>query len=260
MLQLDITNTFNSISRHHIASQSALLPFFNSLYASSNTCFYRDPSLEWCSFSQFEGVTQGCSLSGMLACLGLHPVLQECHLTLSSLSPERPSLQLAYMDDVTSVLLPSEVPPYIHTFQQFGSPIGASLNFAKTTLLSTLDPITPNTHPALPSALSLLAPDSHLIHGTCLLGTPLGSPPSSHPCYSMLHLYFAGMSAASRKESPAYKYNSNCSVSVPNQHSPISSQLTSSEPSPPAPLTLTHPPSLFPLPLLPTSKPPPLPS
>jgi hypothetical protein len=80
------------------------------------------------------------------------------------------------MDDITSVLQSDEVAPYLQTFQQFGDPIGASHNLSKTTLLSTLDPTTPNTHPSLPTALSLLAPASHLIHGTRLLGSPLGSP------------------------------------------------------------------------------------
>ena len=142
VLQLDIQNMFNSITRNHILTQlhtkfPVLLPFYISLYSSANTCFSRDPSCTWRSFPQHEGVTQGCSLSGMLACLGLHPVLQECQHTLSSLSPESPSLQLPYMDHITSVLRPPEISPYVRTFQQFGEPIGALLNLSKTMLLST---------------------------------------------------------------------------------------------------------------------------
>ncbi len=108
----------------------------------------------------------------MLACLGLHPVLQECHETLVMLHPSNLPPQLAFVDDITSILHPTDV-----AFQQAGAIIGATLNLKKTTLLSTLDPSFPNTHPSLPKALAVLSPTSHLLHGTQLLGTPIGSPP-----------------------------------------------------------------------------------
>jgi hypothetical protein len=53
------------------------------------------------------------------------------------------------MDDITSILHPTDVAPYIQTFQQGGAAIGTTPNLKKTTLLSTLDPSFPNTHPSL---------------------------------------------------------------------------------------------------------------
>ena len=182
LLQLDLANMFNSISRTHIRTQldlhfPQLTPFFDTLYTDANSCFYRDDNNNWLSFLQPEGVTQGCSLSSMLATLGLHPVLQACSSTLTTLSPDAPAVQLAYMDDVSSVMRPTDLGPYLSTFNSVGSPIGARINPSKTTILSTLDPLCPNLHPALPAALQLLPPTSHLTHGTCLLGTPIGSQP-----------------------------------------------------------------------------------
>ncbi len=181
LLQIDITNMFNSISREHILSQLSshfptLIPYFQSMYDLPNTCYYCDKSNQWCSFTQPEGVTQGCSLSGMLACLGLHLVLQHCKQTLIAHTPINTPTQLAYMDDVLSVLPASTVTPYLPTFQHKGSCIGASLSPKKTMLLSTMDPTVPNSHPALMAALQHLSPESHLQQGTQVLGTPIGSP------------------------------------------------------------------------------------
>ncbi len=139
------------------------------MYTISNTCFYHDSTNTWTYFSQEECVTQGCSLSGMLSCLGLHPVLQACSSLLTTFSPTLPPIQLAYLDDVSSVLPPTAVPTYFSTFQQVGTPIGAHLNPSKTTILFTLDPQFPNQHPSLPLALQLLPASSHLNHGTSTL-------------------------------------------------------------------------------------------
>ncbi len=84
-------------------SSLSSFPFLQALYSHPNTCFSQNtkPSSQWNSFLQHEGVTQGCSLSSTLACLGLHPVLQQCmppgtHPLTAHLSQS--SNQLAYTD------------------------------------------------------------------------------------------------------------------------------------------------------------------
>ncbi len=170
---------FNLISRDHILSQlhahfSSLTPYFRSMYNTPNTCYYcmkptsgvplNSPRVPWVA----------CSPA---CCLGLHPVLQRFQLTLNSLSPLPFPSQLTYMDDVSSVLHPSLVTPYLTQFigrrilhrcypqlWQNNYPIYLRFIYSKPT-------------PALQAALSLLffLPHSHLQHGTCVLGFPLGS-------------------------------------------------------------------------------------
>ena len=186
LLQLDIKNMFNTMSRIHIRSQLQLhfpdlIYLFDTLYEAPNICHYQDSTQAWSSFPQFEGLTQGCPLICLLATLGLHTVLLECQHTLDSLpspssSQHPPLLQRAYIDDVTSLLPPFAIIPYLTTFKKFGEPIGAYLNLSKSTILSTLNPTIPNLDPSLLPALSHLSDTSHLVNGTRLLGYPIGSP------------------------------------------------------------------------------------
>jgi hypothetical protein len=66
LLTLDITNMFNAISRQacrHTISQNptlhALLPVFDLLYRTSNTCWYQTDTQSYDNFPQPEGFTQG---------------------------------------------------------------------------------------------------------------------------------------------------------------------------------------------------------
>ena len=191
LLSLDLVNMFNSISRDCSRSVLAehfpsLIPFFDTLYSTSNTCWYLSPSGSWSSFLQHEGFAQGCPLSPAFACLALHTILVALDRSLRRRAHARKSSApgddgqgsitsfLAYLDDVNALIPFIDLAFTLEEFRHLGVPIGAVINQRKTKILSSFSSQPPlSSH--LSSAAALLSPSSHLQQGIRLLGVPLGS-------------------------------------------------------------------------------------
>jgi hypothetical protein len=191
LLTLDITNMFNAISRQACRYQlskfstiHSLLPFFDLLYATPNTCWHKSPDSHHANFPQWEGFAQGCPLSGAFSDLVLSMVLQPINHELQqrhfqSIIP--PPATLSYHDDTSIVLPYTDIPWFLTRFQELGNPLGIQLNLQKTQILTTLteeSPL-PYLHPsqqqALLDTLQILGSNAEQRHGIRLLGQPIGS-------------------------------------------------------------------------------------
>lgn len=191
LLTLDITNMFNAISRRaccHTISQNptlhALLPVFDLLYHTSNTCWYQTDTHSYDHFPQPEGFTQGCPLSGAFADIVLtnvlQPINQQLQTRISTRSPtELPPTTLSYHDDTSIVIPYPDITWFLDTFQQLGAPLGICLNLSKTQLLTstTTQPpnLSPQDHQFLQTILLQLGPSIVYHNGLQLLGQPVGS-------------------------------------------------------------------------------------
>ena len=195
LLQLDLRNMFNAVSRdscrHALLNDPTfqdLIPTFDLLYFRSNTCWYQRPDGSWDSFNQNEGFTQGCPLSPFFACRVLHILLKDLHSRLTQRAANRlcqddpgddgfgsrPALG-AYIDDSNGVLPFADLPFTLDLIEELGPQHGLYLNYDKTKILFSCDPTITNDDPHLLNALQRLKPDNRLTNGTIYLGTPLGS-------------------------------------------------------------------------------------
>jgi hypothetical protein len=191
LLTLDITNMFNAISRQACRYQISkfstihpLLPFFDLLYYTPNTCWHKSPDTHHANFPQWEGFAQGCPLSGAFSDLVLAMVLQPINHELQQRHHQStiPSpATLSYHDDTSIVLPYTDIPWFLKRFQELGDPLGIKLNLQKTQILTTLTDESPSLylHPsqqqALLETLQILGPNAEQRHGIRLLGQPVGS-------------------------------------------------------------------------------------
>jgi hypothetical protein len=182
---------FNAISRRacrHTITQNptlhALLPVFDLLYHSSNTCWYQNDTNTYEHFPQPEGFTQGCPLSGAFADIVLtnvlQPINQQLHTRVTTRTPhEIPPTTLSYHDNTSIVIPYQDITWFLDTFQQLGNPLGIQLNLSKTQLLTSTTSHPPNLHPNDQPCLHniILQLGSHIEHhdGLRLLGQPVGS-------------------------------------------------------------------------------------
>jgi Reverse transcriptase (RNA-dependent DNA polymerase) len=179
LLLLDLKNMFNCVSRQALRDTlqanpqfSPLTPFFDLLYNQPNTCYYQDSTGALGTFTQEEGVAQGCPLRPVGACLVLHQLKTALQPTTDTMATSRinhgdqgddgrgtQSHTSSYMDDTSTFLHPKDIIPFLQHFHTLGAPLGLHLNLAKTKLLTTTtgvsvrdQPTTPHTSQPRPSS------------------------------------------------------------------------------------------------------------
>ena len=162
ILQIDLANAFNTISRHTISnSLSSITPYLaNWFYFTHSTpapLFHSGGTL-----LSKTGVQQGDPLSPILFAIGIHPIISR----LPSVSPN--TLTSWYLDDGTSLGPPTEIMDTYNFLLNSFPPADLRINANKCRISS----LAPN--PTLPTSL-LDIPFSPWDEGLTVLGLPLGS-------------------------------------------------------------------------------------
>jgi hypothetical protein len=181
---------FNEINRdvcrlqlHSYPELKQILPYFDLLYQSPNTCWYKaaETGGKYRQFRQTKGFTQGCPMSGGgLAVLILSMILlniNEQLLTRQTTNTQSPSPHTSSSIDDTNLFLPLEdVTWFISQFEELGQPQGIKLNRQETKLL-----IGPNTNSTptqqiiIKHSKNILKPSNILYDGCKVLGQAIGT-------------------------------------------------------------------------------------
>jgi hypothetical protein len=179
VLQIDSTNAFNAISRTHALNTihrefPQLYPYLKAIYGTPTPIWLSVQGESRQVLSQ-QGARQGEPLSSFFFSIGFQSVIMSTQKALPS------GRIFAYIDDVTIIAPPSEIPDAISTFQEQSSLINLQINANKTMILQST-PTSNNTNltPTLPiqippsNILSPVHPD-HSKQGISILGTPIGT-------------------------------------------------------------------------------------
>ena len=205
---VDLTNMFNSVSRHELFDIIAndfpeLYNFTSLLYDTDGTVHYKWNQKEWKRLDMEDGVNQGCPLSPIFATLVLHRILQPLDKALKERAQAR--LQagnpgddgfgsiahlLAYMDDISSTVAHEDIEFFCKEIERLGINRGCIVNPQKTRILtscsgeSILHLLPPTTATILQRTIARYSIEINgdksstpveLTTGFRLLGTPVGS-------------------------------------------------------------------------------------
>ena len=214
---VDLTNMFNSVSRHELFDIIAndfpeLYNFTSLLYDTDGTVHYKWNQTKWKQLEMEDGVSQGCPLSPIFATLVLHRILQPLDTALKERAKAR--LQqgnpgddgfgsiahlLAYMDDISSTVAHEDIEFFCNEIERLGVSRGCIVNPQKTRILtscsgeSILNRLPPTTATILRRTIAKYSIEIHddksstpmeLTTGFRLLGTPVGSTDFAHQFYT----------------------------------------------------------------------------
>ncbi|MGH7973966.1 MAG: hypothetical protein ACREBR_00470, partial [bacterium] len=201
LLQLDLRNMFNSVSRKKARQMirlhfPQLLGLFDLMYLLPAQVWFQLPNGEWNNFLQIEGFPQGCPLSPFFAALVLHCILLPLDTELRSRASNRlyngdpgddgfGSLTdlFAFLDDTSSVVPFGDLLFLLRRFVEMGHPLGCHLAQGKCTILSSTCGVSPRYFLSsdhrynLDQVLTTYCggQSGELLYGTRLLGFPLGN-------------------------------------------------------------------------------------
>jgi hypothetical protein len=164
VLNADLSNAFNTISRERIRQQleekfPALLPYFLGAYTEGAPLYYQGELLTHST----EGVRQGDPLGPVLFSIGLHPVLEQIRSEFEGIGI------YAYLDDVTFTGNLDDLAQVFIRFQELCEDSGLRLNMEKSNIIPA---DTQSTVEDLPHNLSRVTLSSQ---GAVLLGAPIGT-------------------------------------------------------------------------------------
>ena len=152
---IDLTNMFNSVSRHELFDIIAndfpeLYNFTSLLYDVDGKVHYKWNQTDWKQLYMEDGVNQGCPLSPIFATLVLHRILQPLDTALKERASAR--LQtgdlgddgfgsithlLAYMDDISSTVAHEDIEFFCTEIERLGVRRGCLVNPHKTRILTS---------------------------------------------------------------------------------------------------------------------------
>jgi hypothetical protein len=124
---------FNEISHNACRLQiftnpkcKPILPYFDLLYNSPNTCWYKDAKTgKYRQFLQHKGLAQGCPMSGGFAAIVLVSMLLKNINDTNTPAPHTSS----FIDDTKNLFIPVEdAKRFIAGFEELGKPLGTKLN------------------------------------------------------------------------------------------------------------------------------------
>jgi hypothetical protein len=214
---VDLTNMFNSVSRHELFDIIAtdfpeLYSFTSLLYDVNGTVHYKWNQTEWHQLEMEDGVNQGCPLSPIFATLVLHRILQPLDKALKERAQARVlsgdlgddgfgsiAHLLAYMDDISSTVAYDDIEFFCTEIERLGLSRGCIVNPQKTRILtscsgdSIIDLLPPTTATIIQRTIAKYSVDINkdktttpveLTTGFRLLGTPVGSKDFAYQFYT----------------------------------------------------------------------------
>jgi hypothetical protein len=152
---VDLTNMFNSVSRHELfdiinSDFPELSQLTSLLYEDNGNVKYKWKNKTWKHLQMEEGVNQGCPLSPIFATLVLHRVLKPLDEQLRERAANRVrngdtgddgfgsiAHLLAYMDDISSTVHHQDVQFFCSEIEKLGKSRGCFVNPQKTRILTS---------------------------------------------------------------------------------------------------------------------------